>query len=82
MFARGGRVNLVLEQIFYGVTWCLAQIGLMDAPWHMPPDRLDERGGVLGRRRRCATLHLYPIMYLNVAASLASVDRSAEEAAL
>ncbi len=37
MFARGGSVNLVLEQIFYGITWCLSQIGLMGGPWHMPP---------------------------------------------
>ena len=80
MFARGGSVNLVLDHLFYAVTWCLAQVGLMDVPWHMPPIAWMSDAGFWGVVV-LSVLHLYPIMYLNVAASLASVDRSQEEAA-
>ncbi len=80
MFALDGSVNIVLERVFYGITWGLSHVGLMSAPWTMPHVGWLKDAGfwsvvVL------TTLHLYPIMFLNVAASLAAVDRSAEEAA-
>jgi len=80
MFARMGTVNLLLEKLFYGLTFLLSRVGLMGRPWNMPPvDWLGQAGfwGVVALE----ALHLYPIMYLNVVASLASVDRSCEEAA-
>lgn len=80
MFARMGSINLLLEKSLWGLTSLCSGVGLMEAPWRMPPvDWLGASGlwGVV----LLETLHLYPIMYLNVAASLASVDRSCEEAA-
>jgi iron(III) transport system permease protein len=80
MFARMGAVNLLLAKVVYGTTWLVSRIGLMKGPWEMPSvDWLGQAGfwGVVALE----ALHLYPIMYLNVVASLASVDRSQEEAA-
>jgi len=78
MFARDGAVNVLLGKVSYAVTWLLAQVGLVDAPWSVLVEWT--RGG-FWMVAALAALHLYPIMYLNVAASLASVDRSCEEAA-
>jgi len=80
MFARMGAVNLLLAKIVYGITWLLSRVGLTGGPWEMPAvDWLGQAGfwGVVALE----VLHLYPIMYLNIVASLASVDRSQEEAA-
>ena len=80
MFARMGSVNVLLGKVFWGVTWVLSEVGLMSGPWQMPGVEWLGASGFWGVVV-LETLHLYPIMYLNVAASLASVDRSCEEAA-
>jgi iron(III) transport system permease protein len=80
MFARMGSVNLLLEKIVGGLGRLFSQAGLTEGVWEMSPvDWLGASGfwGVVV----IETLHLYPIMFLNVVASLASVDRSCEEAA-
>jgi len=79
MFARMGSINLLLGKIFWGVTWLLSELGLMSGPWEMPMVEWLGASGFWGVVV-LETLHLYPIMYLNVAASLASVDHSCEEA--
>ncbi|HUU43068.1 MAG TPA: iron ABC transporter permease [Planctomycetota bacterium] len=74
MFAHSGAVNAFLSR----VTWVLSEVGILDAPVDVAIEWT--RGG-FWMVAALTTLHLYPIMYLNVAASLASVDRSCEEAA-
>jgi len=74
MFARSGAINALLSH----VTWLLSEVGLLNAPREVAIEWT--RGG-FWMVAALATLHLYPIMVLNVAASLASVDRSCEEAA-
>ncbi|HIE52498.1 MAG TPA: iron ABC transporter permease [Armatimonadetes bacterium] len=65
LFARYGSVNLLLMEL-----------GLL------PPDRpLDWFGGGFWGVVLLEVLHLYPILYLNVAAALANIDPSLEEAA-
>ena len=78
MFAHAGAVNVLLGHITYAATSALAWLGVVDAPWRMVIEWT--RGG-FWMVAALGALHLYPIMYLNVAASLASVDRSCEEAA-
>ena len=65
LFAKYGSVNMLL-----------VKMGLIDA--NAPVDWLG--GGFIGVLI-LEVLHLYPIMYLNVAAALANVDPSMEEAA-
>lgn len=75
VFARFGSINTLLA----GVRGVLAGWGLVSAGQFEPVDWLGSFGlwGVVVLE----ALHLYPIMYLNVVASLANVDLSLEEAA-
>jgi iron(III) transport system permease protein len=59
---------------FGSINLLLMKIGLIDAP-------IDWFGGGMTGVIVMEVLHLYPIMYLNVAAALANVDPSLEEAA-
>ena len=59
---------------FGSVNLLLLQMGLIDRP-------IDWLGGGLAGVLVLEVLHLYPIMYLNLAAALANVDPSVEEAA-
>ena len=68
-----------MKQLFglYGsINTLLAKFGLIDIM-----DRIDWFGSGVAGVVFLSTLHLYPIMYLNVSASLANVDPSLEEAA-
>lgn len=65
LFARYGSVNQIL-----------IKLGLLD-----PRSPIDWFAGGFWGVVLLETLHLYPIMYLNVAAALANVDPSLEEAA-
>jgi len=75
MFARFGSINTLLAHA-QGV---LAGWGLLSSAEFRPVDWLGSFGlwGVVVLE----ALHLYPIMYLNVVASLANVDMSLEESA-
>ncbi len=76
IFARFGSVNRLIQLLGAG----LAHIGLLkEAPEVVAIDWFGAAGfwGVVVLQ----VLHLYPIMYLNVVASLANVDPSLEEAA-
>ncbi len=75
VFARFGSLNALLAKVQAG----LAALGLASAGELQPIDWLGSAGiwGVVVLE----ALHLYPIMYLNVVASLANVDVSLEEAA-
>jgi len=68
-----------MKQLFglYGsINTLLAKLGLIDIM-----DPIDWFGSGFAGVVLLSTLHLYPIMYLNVSASLANVDPSLEEAA-
>ena len=68
-----------MKQLFglYGsINTLLAKLGLIDIM-----DPIDWFGSGFAGVVFLSTLHLYPIMYLNVSASLANVDPSLEEAA-
>ncbi len=68
-----------MKQLFglYGsINTLLAKLGLIDIM-----DPIDWFGSGFAGVIFLSTLHLYPIMYLNVSASLANVDPSLEEAA-
>lgn len=75
VFARFGSINTLLAHL----REVLAGWGLVSAGRFEPVDWLGSFGlwGVVVLE----ALHLYPIMYLNVVASLANVDESLEEAA-
>ena len=73
-----------MKQFFglYGsINTFLVQIGLVDVVDLVPSSFFDWFGGGFWGVVLLSTLHLYPIMYLNVSASLANVDPSLEEAA-
>lgn len=55
----------------------LDSLGLLNAPW--PPDWMG--GGRLVGVALMNALHLYPILYLNITASLANLDPALDEAA-
>jgi iron(III) transport system permease protein len=59
---------------FGSINLLLLQIGIIDQP-------IDWLGGGFAAVVLLEVLHLYPIMYLNLAAALANVDPSLEEAA-
>jgi iron(III) transport system permease protein len=59
---------------FGSINLLLLQMGVIDQP-------IDWLGGGFGGVVLLEVLHLYPIMYLNLAAALANVDPSLEEAA-
>ena len=73
-------VGAIGMKMFFGlygsVNMLLSQIGLMN-----PSQPIDWFGGGFWGVVLMATLHLYPIMYLSVAAALANIDPSLEEAA-
>ncbi len=75
VFARFGSINTLLAHM----RTTLAAWGVVSAGEFQPVDWLGSFGlwGVVVLE----ALHLYPIMYLNVVASLANVDMSLEEAA-
>jgi iron(III) transport system permease protein len=75
MFARFGSINTLLAH----VRDALAAWGVLSPGAFQPVDWLGSFGiwGVVVLE----ALHLYPVMYLNVVASLANVDLSLEEAA-
>jgi iron(III) transport system permease protein len=62
--------------LYGSINSLLVKIGLLD-----PASTIDWFGGGFWGVVLLSTLHLYPIMYLNVAAALANVDPSLEEAA-
>ena len=73
-----------MKQFFglYGsINTFLLKAGLVDIADLSPDSFLDWFGGGFWAVVMLSTLHLYPIMYLNVTASLANVDPSLEEAA-
>ena len=73
-----------MKQLFglYGsINTFLVQANLVDLADIVPASFLDWFGGGFFGVVLLSTLHLYPIMYLNVSASLANVDPSLEEAA-
>ena len=73
-----------MKQLFglYGsINTFLVQANLVDLADIAPASFLDWFGGGFFGVVLLSTLHLYPIMYLNVSASLANVDPSLEEAA-
>ena len=59
---------------FGSINLLLLQLGVINQP-------IDWLGGGFARVALLEVLHLYPIMYLNLAAALANVDPSLEEAA-
>lgn len=73
-------VGAIGMKMFFGlygsVNMLLSKIGLID-----PAQPVDWFGGGFWGVVLMATLHLYPIMYLSVAAALANIDPSLEEAA-
>ena len=73
-------VGAIGMKMFFGlygsVNMLLSKIGLMN-----PSQPVDWFGGGFWGVVLMATLHLYPIMYLSVAAALANIDPSLEEAA-
>ena len=73
-------VGAIGMKMFFGlygsVNMLLSKIGLIN-----PAQPVDWFGGGFWGVVLMATLHLYPIMYLSVAAALANIDPSLEEAA-
>ena len=73
-------VGAIGMKMFFGlygsVNMLLSKIGLIN-----PSQPVDWFGGGFWGVVLMATLHLYPIMYLSVAAALANIDPSLEEAA-
>ena len=73
-------VGAIGMKMFFGlygsVNMLLSKIGLIN-----PTQPVDWFGGGFWGVVLMATLHLYPIMYLSVAAALANIDPSLEEAA-
>lgn len=73
-------VGAIGMKMFFGLygsmNMLLSKIGLID-----PAQPVDWFGGGFWGVVLMATLHLYPIMYLSVAAALANIDPSLEEAA-
>lgn len=73
-------VGAIGMKMFFGlygsVNMLLSKIGLID-----PAQPVDWFGGGFWGVVLMATLHLYPIMYLSVAAALANIDPCLEEAA-
>jgi iron(III) transport system permease protein len=86
LFVRFGSVNLILIKLNMIVNLILMKLNIIDPQnainWFIDPrNPIDWFGGGFWGVVLLEVLHLYPIMYLNIAAALANIDPSLEEAA-
>ena len=79
-FGQYGSINMLLEKLHLmdSLKMLLSKLHLMDIT---EADPIDWFGGGFWGVVLLSTLHLYPIMYLNIVAALSNVDPSLEEAA-